>query len=99
MRSSSFLFDRRLVQGSSSQGEERSGWRDPGQCAAQELELGICIMTVTANLHPTRFFFLNHGETDWDRSGRFAGRINAPLMVRGLAQARRAGEMLRSAGI
>jgi broad specificity phosphatase PhoE len=56
-------------------------------------------MTVTANLHPTRFFFLNHGETDWDRNGRFAGRINAPLNGRGLAQARRAGEMLRSAGI
>jgi probable phosphoglycerate mutase len=56
-------------------------------------------MTVTANLHPTRFFFLNHGETDWDRDGRFAGRINAPLNGRGLAQARRAGEMLRTAGI
>jgi broad specificity phosphatase PhoE len=56
-------------------------------------------MTVTANLHPTRFFFLNHGETDWDRSGRFAGRINAPVNGLGLAQARRAGEMLRHAGI
>ena len=56
-------------------------------------------MTVTANLHPIRFFFLNHGETDWDRNGRFAGRINAPVNGRGLAQARRAGEMLRSAGI
>ena len=56
-------------------------------------------MTVTANLHPTRFFFLNHGETDWDRNGRFAGRINAPLNGRGLAQARRAGEMLRKVGI
>ncbi len=56
-------------------------------------------MTVTANLHPTRFFFLNHGETDWDRNGRFSGRINAPLNGRGLAQARRAGEMLRQSGI
>jgi broad specificity phosphatase PhoE len=56
-------------------------------------------MTVTANLHPTRFFFLSHGETDWDRDGRFSGRINAPLNGRGLGQARRAGEMLRSAGI
>ena len=56
-------------------------------------------MTVTANLHPTRFFFLNHGETDWDRNGLVSGRINAPLNGRGLAQARRAGEMLRQAGI
>jgi probable phosphoglycerate mutase len=47
----------------------------------------------------SRFFFLNHGETDWDLKGRFAGRINAPLNGRGLAQARRAGEMLRDAGV
>jgi probable phosphoglycerate mutase len=56
-------------------------------------------MTFSANLHRTRFFFLNHGETDWDRDGKLAGRINAPLNGRGLAQARRAGELLRSAGI
>jgi len=56
-------------------------------------------MTITANLHPTRFFFLNHGETDWDRDGRLAGRINAPLNGRGLAQARRAGELLQNVGV
>jgi len=56
-------------------------------------------MTIAANLHRTRFFFLHHGETDWDRDGRLAGRINAPLNGRGLAQARRSGELLRNAGI
>jgi len=60
-------------------------------------------MTMTANLDTnlrrTRFFFLHHGETDWDRDGRVAGRINAPLNGRGLAQARRAGEILLDAGI
>ena len=56
-------------------------------------------MTIAANLHRTRFFFLHHGETEWDRDGKLAGRINAPLNGRGLAQARRAGEMLRQCGI
>jgi broad specificity phosphatase PhoE len=56
-------------------------------------------MTIAANLHRTRFFFLHHGETEWDRGGKLAGRINAPLNGRGLAQARRAGEMLRQSGI
>lgn len=56
-------------------------------------------MTIAANLHRTRFFFLNHGETDWDRDGKLAGRINAPLNGRGLAEARRAGELLRGLGI
>jgi broad specificity phosphatase PhoE len=56
-------------------------------------------MTIAANLHRTRFFFLHHGETEWDRDGKLAGRINAPLNGRGLAQARRAGEMLRHTGI
>jgi probable phosphoglycerate mutase len=56
-------------------------------------------MTIAANLHRTRFFFLHHGETEWDRDGKLAGRINAPLHGRGLAQARRAGEALRDAGI
>jgi probable phosphoglycerate mutase len=56
-------------------------------------------MTIAANLHRARFFFLHHGETEWDRDGRLAGRINAPLNGRGLAQARRAGELLRHAGV
>jgi probable phosphoglycerate mutase len=57
------------------------------------------MMTIAANLHRTRFFFLHHGETEWDRDGKLAGRINAPLNGRGLAQARRAGELLRNVGI
>jgi len=57
------------------------------------------MMTIAANLHRTRFFFLHHGETEWDRDGKLAGRINVPLNDRGLVQARRAGEMLREVGI
>jgi probable phosphoglycerate mutase len=63
------------------------------------IESGRFEMTIAANLHRTRFFFLHHGETDWDRAGKLAGRINAPLNGRGIAQARRAGEMLRNAGV
>jgi probable phosphoglycerate mutase len=57
------------------------------------------MMTVVANQNPTRFYFLNHGETDWDRDGKLAGRINAPLNGHGIAEARRAGELLRGMSI
>ena len=56
-------------------------------------------MTLATRQQDARFFFLHHGETDWDRAGKLAGRINAPLNGRGLAEARRAGEMLRGVGV
>jgi probable phosphoglycerate mutase len=43
---------------------------------------------------PVPFFFLRHGETDWNREGRLQGRIDVPLNERGLAQAHEAGAKL-----
>ena len=45
------------------------------------------------------FYFLRHGETDWNRIGLVQGQVNMPLNGTGLAQARAAGEMLRGQGI
>lgn len=50
-------------------------------------------------LNLNSFYFLRHGETDWNRERRVQGRMNRPLSARGLTQARRAGEMLRGKGI
>ncbi|HVM85896.1 MAG TPA: histidine phosphatase family protein [Candidatus Binatia bacterium] len=38
------------------------------------------------------FYFLRHGETDWNREGRMMGRADIPLNATGRAQAERARE-------
>ena len=45
------------------------------------------------------FWFLRHGETDWNAQGLSQGNIDIPLNPTGLAQARSAAELLRHRGI
>jgi broad specificity phosphatase PhoE len=45
------------------------------------------------------FYFLRHGETDWNRAGLVQGQANIPLNGAGLAQARAAADLLQGAGI
>ena len=45
-------------------------------------------------LSPSPFFFLRHGETDWNAAGRTQGRTNVPLNARGIAQAEHAAGLL-----
>ena len=45
---------------------------------------------MTLVLNPIPFWFLRHGETDWNAEGRSQGRTDIPLNTVGLAQARRA---------
>ncbi len=45
------------------------------------------------------FWFLRHGETDWNAKGWSQGNIDVPLNATGLAQAAAAGERLTGRGI
>ena len=45
------------------------------------------------------FWYLRHGETDWNAHGLSQGNIDIPLNPTGLAQARSAAELLRNRGI
>ncbi len=45
------------------------------------------------------FWFLRHGETDWNARGLSQGNVDIPLNPTGLAQARSAAALLRHRGI
>jgi probable phosphoglycerate mutase len=50
-------------------------------------------------LTPTSFWFLRHGETDWNAQNLSQGNVDIPLNETGLAQARSAALLLRNRGI
>jgi len=52
-----------------------------------------------ATLAPIPFWFLRHGETDWNARGISQGNVDIPLNATGLAQARSAASKLRNRGI
>ena len=54
---------------------------------------------MTLALNPIPFWFLRHGETDWNAEGRSQGRTDIPLNTVGLAQARRAALAMVDRGI
>jgi probable phosphoglycerate mutase len=45
------------------------------------------------------FWYLRHGETDWNRQGLSQGNVDIPLNELGLAQAKEAAQRLRNRGI
>jgi broad specificity phosphatase PhoE len=51
------------------------------------------------HLTRTAFWFLRHGETDWNAQGLSQGRTDIPLNAVGIAQAERAARTLRESGI
>ncbi|MFY9687476.1 MAG: histidine phosphatase family protein [Pseudolabrys sp.] len=51
-------------------------------------------MAEPAKRHPT-VYYIRHGETDWNVTGRLQGRRDVPLNARGRAQAVHCGEILR----
>lgn len=54
---------------------------------------------MSATLVPVAFWFLRHGETDWNARHLSQGNVDIPLNERGLAQARGAASLLRNRGI
>ena len=51
-------------------------------------------MAETAKSRPT-IFYIRHGETDWNVTGRLQGRRDVPLNARGRTQAMYCGDILR----
>ncbi len=55
-------------------------------------------VAVAETLNPIPFWFLRHGETDWNAEGRSQGRTDIALNSVGLAQAQRAARTLAGIG-
>ncbi len=51
------------------------------------------------DLSPIPFWYLRHGETDWNAQNLSQGNVDIPLNPTGLAQARAAAQALRGRGI
>ena len=56
-------------------------------------------VAVEETLQRVPFWFLRHGETDWNAQGLSQGNVDIPLNPTGLAQARSAAWRLRNRGI
>lgn len=54
---------------------------------------------MSLSVPPVPFWFLRHGETDYNAKGLSQGGIDVPLNETGRAQARAAGPLLKDAGI
>ncbi|HTW70237.1 MAG TPA: histidine phosphatase family protein [Acetobacteraceae bacterium] len=56
-------------------------------------------IALNETLNHVPFWYLRHGETDWNAQGLSQGNVDIPLNPTGLAQARSAAERLRYRGI
>jgi phosphoserine phosphatase len=58
--------------------------------------LGLPVPKVRKAQNALRLLLVRHGETDWNRQGRFQGQIDVPLNANGHQQANQAAEFLKS---
>jgi phosphoserine phosphatase len=62
----------------------------------QTSHLGQKLPTFRPNNRGPRFLLVRHGETDWNRAGKFQGQIDVPLNEYGRSQAILAAEFLKT---
>lgn len=77
------------------------GWGDPVQAESlnQVSHMGVVLPSPRPPHNQLRMLLVRHGETDWNREGRFQGIKDIPLNDRGREQAGKAAAYLQSVQI
>jgi probable phosphoglycerate mutase len=65
----------------------------------QTSHLGQILPGLKGNHQGLRLLLVRHGETEWNRQGKFQGQIDVPLNDNGRLQAQKAGEFLKDVEI
>ncbi|NET72886.1 MAG: histidine phosphatase family protein [Sphaerospermopsis sp. SIO1G2] len=65
----------------------------------QTQHLGETLPSLRPNHQGVRLLLVRHGETEWNRQGKFQGQIDIPLNDNGRNQAAKAGEFLKDVGV
>ena len=78
-----------------------AGWTDGVQLESMNItsHLGEALPKRRSRFHGPRILLVRHGETDWNRDGRFQGQIDIPLNDNGKKQGAQAGEFLKDVHI
>ncbi|MGB3199254.1 MAG: histidine phosphatase family protein [Nodosilinea sp.] len=73
------------------------GWGSPVQVEAMNLtsHMGAPLPDMRRGHRGPRMLLVRHGETEWNRQGRFQGQIDVPLNDNGRAQGGKAAEFLK----
>jgi probable phosphoglycerate mutase len=65
----------------------------------QTQHMGETLPTLRPGHQGIRLLLVRHGETEWNRQGKFQGQIDVPLNDNGRQQAAKAGEFLQNVAI